>query len=78
MAIAAYPSMAAGSGASFERSSSGRSSSRTPEPRESAITDAVHDRLELTERGRRRGVKHDAAVGIADEDTIEHHHVHVQ
>jgi hypothetical protein len=42
----------------------------TPEPRERAITYAVHDGLELGERWRRRAAKHDAMLG--------HVHVHVQ
>ncbi len=52
----------------------------TPEPHESAITYAAHDCLEVDERGWRRGMKHNAVVGIANEDTIEHDdvHVHVQ
>jgi hypothetical protein len=52
----------------------------TLEPHESAFTYAAHDGLEVDERRWRRGVKDNAAVGIANEDGIEHHdvHVHVQ
>jgi hypothetical protein len=62
---------------SIARSSIPTCEGATPEPHESAFTHASYDGLEIDEHGRRRSVKCDAAVGVAHEDAVEQHDVHV-